>query len=519
MWRVKALTTSNVTRKGNKKLSTVDLWIIDRLRKAGSPVVLPSIVAEYATQRGISEPNARDILRRRLRRLEQEGIVERLDTYPISYKLKRLPLEFFAQISGSHQALDESFDLSQALGTRRNLVIRPVVSKKIDSSVNPTVIIQEFHRLGLRVIRRANSFRRKALLHAQYKHSIAPGSRPHADIAYLYEENIKWWNHSVIAFMNDFGQTKIIPVRTRFNDEKKVKWYFLKSKMALKTAFRRYRDALMVTLTVPHIFPLIVPLEHKKQIIGFIALQDSIISQLKNYLYDWSRKVWKDRKIAIFTAYEYHKDYVLHLHILIFGIPYLIDWSRKFGRKKEDALTYYSRKYGIELPPEAEKSQISKFIFTALLDKWLSEILVKFDSALGTNLLETYLEYKKKHNLQGPINEIHKIRDGKWDGQPPSDAFRSYSVGAAYQKAVDPDDYVTKYLTKIYSMLKGGGGGIDEENEGKIYGYWLFGKRFNSYSRSLLPQKKPPPKLPYWHFIGVFNILDLPEYIRQNLVS
>ena len=129
--------------------------------------------------------------------------------------------------------------------------------------------------------------------------------------------------------------------------------------------------------------------------------------------------MWKDRKIKTFTAYEYHRDYVLHLHIIIFGIPYLIDWSRKFGRKKEDALTFYSRKYGIELPPEAKKTEISKHIFTALLDKWLIRILTRFGSILKINLREAYINYKKKHNLQGPINEIHKIKDGKWDGTPP----------------------------------------------------------------------------------------------------
>jgi len=516
MWRVKALTTGNVTRKGNKKLSTVDLWIIDRLRKAGSPVVLPSIVAEYATQRGISEPNARDILRRRLRRLEQEGIIERLPTYPISYKLKRLPLEFFAQISGSHEPSVEPFDLSQALGTRETLVKRPVVLKKIDSSRKSVVRISDLRKLGLRVITRANEYRRQALLRARNKPVIKPGSAPHADIAFLYKENIRWWKSSVLVFVDDLEQYLLMGVYTRFTDPEKAERAYKKAREALENGFTQYKDAVMITLTVPHIFPLVIPLERKGKIIGFIPLQDSIISQLKNNMLAWIRKIWGHA--VQFTTYEYHKDYNLHLHIIIFGIPYLIDWSRKFGRKKEDALTYYSRKYGIELPPEAEKSQISKHIFTALLDKWLTRILARFGSVLQINLLEAYVNYKKKHNLQGPINEIHKIKDGQWDGEPPKDAFRTYSAGAAYQKAVGPDDYVTKYLTKIYSMLKGGGGGIDEESEGKIYGYWLFGKRFNSYSHSLSPWKKFP-KLTKLHFVGVFNVMDLPDYIKERVVS
>ena len=53
--------------------------------------------------------------------------------------------------------------------------------------------------------------------------------------------------------------------------------------MALKNGFRQYKDAIMITLTVPHIFPLVVPLEFNRQIIGFIPLKDSIITELKNY--------------------------------------------------------------------------------------------------------------------------------------------------------------------------------------------------------------------------------------------
>jgi hypothetical protein len=308
-------------------------------------------------------------------------------------------------------------------------------------------------------------------------------------------------------------------VRTRFTDEKRAKWNWLKSRMALKNGFRQHKDAVMITLTVPHVFPLVVPLEVNRRIIGFIPLQDSIISLLKKEMMAWVRKMWG--KVKQFTAYEFHKDYNLHLHIIIFGIPYLIDWDRKTGRKKEDALTYYTRTYNIPLPPDAEKTEISKYIFTALLDKWLTKILKRIDGILGTNLWETYLEYKKKHDLQGPINEIHKIKDGKWDGTPPKDAMKTYSSGAAYREVIQPDDYVTKYLLKIYSMITnggGGGGGIDEENQAKVFGYWLFGKRFNSYSRSLFPLKKPPLP-PYWHLVGVFNKLNIPDWVINGLVS
>jgi hypothetical protein len=474
---------------------------------------------EYAKERGISKRSARRILERRLKALVEKGIVERLPTYPVSFKLKKLPIEYFSSKSEDFQTCD-SFDLSLNSHTRETLGKRLVVSQKIE----------ELRKVGLRVIRRANKFRQKGLLTAQYKHSIRPGTREHSDIAFLYEENVKEWNNSVLAFMNDNEEFMVSNVRTRFNDEKKALWNYLKSRKALKIAFKKYKNAIMITLTVPHIFPLVIPIKEGKRIIGFIPLQDSIITQLKANMLAWIRKMWKGEDIKVFTAYEYHTDYALHLHIIIFGIPYLIPWNRKFGRKKEDALTYYSKKYGIPLPSDLEtkmkdgkletknKTLITKYVFTALLDMWLQRILLRFGSVLHINLLHAYLDYKRKERIQGPINELHRIKDGKWKGKPPKDSVIEYSSGAAYKKVLSPDQYVTKYVLKIYGMISGGGGGIGEEDQAKVYGYWLFGKRFNSYSPSLLRNKEKEVKEKYWHFVGVFNRLDLPDFVRDNLI-
>ncbi len=65
-------------------------------------------------------------------------------------------------------------------------------------------------------------------------------------------------------------------------------------------------------------------------------------------------------------------------------------------------------------------------------------------------------------------------------------------------------------------MIKSGGG-VEEKDQAKVYGYWLFGKRFNSYSRSLLPLSKNEDKK-NWHFVGVFNKLNIPSYVMDNLI-
>ena len=500
---------SNSSHKPNKYFG-INTWIISRLTKENS-VALAIMAEDYAKERNIKPRSARRILERHLKLLIENGIVERLPTYPVSFKLKKLPLQFVLTKSEDFQTCD-SFDSSLSNHICKSLGNSANHKQKLQE------LLQELRKIGLRVITLANAFRQKGLLTAQHKVSIRPGTRPHADIAFLYKENVKEWNRSVLVFENDDEEYMTSKVRTRFNDEKKALWNFLKSKKALKIAFKRHENAIMITLTIPHIFPLVLPLEQNGKIIGFIPLQDSILTQLKANMMAWIRETWKDRKIETFTAYEYHTDYTLHLHILIFGIPYLIDWNRKYGRKKEDALSYYSHKYNILLPSDVKKTQLAKYVFTALLDKWLQKILVRFDAVLKTDLLQTYLDYKSKEKIQGPVNELHRIKNGKWKGKPPKDSVIEYSSGAAYKKVLPPDRYVTKYVLKIYSMISSGGGGIEEEDQAKVFAYWLFGKRFNSYSPSLLRNKEKEVKISVWHFIGVFNKLNLPDFIAKNII-
>lgn len=68
-----------------------------------------------------------------------------------------------------------------------------------------------------------------------------------------------------------------------------------------------------------------------------------------------------------------------------------------------------------------------------------------------------------------------------------------------------------------YLIANGNLFSVEEEDQAKVYGYWLFGKRHSSYSPSLL-RKEKEVKIPYWHFVGVFNELDLPDYVRDNLI-
>jgi hypothetical protein len=237
---------------------------------------------DYAKERGISKRSARRILERRLKVLVENGIVERLPTYPVSFKLKKLLTQFVLP-SIKNFRLNVSFDLS----------LNNHNSKTLGLNANHKQKLQELRKKGLRVITLANAFRQKGLLTAQHKVSIRPGTREHSDIAFLYNENVKEWDRSVMVFMNDDEEFMIMNVRTRFNDKKKAFMNLIKSSTALDNAFKKYKNAIMITLTIPHIFPLVYPIKQNGKIIGFIPLQDSILTQLKANMMAWIRKMWR----------------------------------------------------------------------------------------------------------------------------------------------------------------------------------------------------------------------------------
>ncbi|QXJ35656.1 hypothetical protein J5U22_02203 [Saccharolobus shibatae] len=64
---------------------------------------------EYAKEKNIPKQSARKVLEKRLKILVEQGIVERLITYPVSYKLKKLPKILLLPFSKKFR-LNESFD-------------------------------------------------------------------------------------------------------------------------------------------------------------------------------------------------------------------------------------------------------------------------------------------------------------------------------------------------------------------------------------------------------------------------
>lgn len=374
--------------------------------------------------------------------------------------------------------------------------------------------ISTLRKAGIRIITQANLYRANALRVANCKSEIKPYTKEHSEIADLFKQYVEDANSKVLVFRNKNHEDEhlIIGYSTRFNDSRKVYKQYRKVKEILQRAFEKYKDTLMFTLTLPRIFPITIEVYCCGSLYGIIPLQDVIITKLRQGFIKRVRKWWKDTKIETFTAYEFHEDYAEHQHILIFGIPYLIDWSRKFGKKKLDALTYFRLKYGITLPEDVPLTLLSKYIITATLDEILERILETIDSILRTDFLEAYRLYKSLFNINGPINEIHQIKDGRWYGDPPPDSV-------TFTKVLSPAQYVIKYVLKVLNMVKNKEQ-VPVEHQAKLYGYWLLGKRFNSYSPSLgQPKDEVPEEESEWEFVGAFYEDELEEILNNQQVD
>jgi hypothetical protein len=387
---------------------------------------------------------------------------------------------------------------------------QPVTKNFKTSSGNSLIKIQELRKSGLRIISDANEYRLRALEIANQKTSIQPYTKEHTEISKLFHENINDMKSSVLLFRNiETGEYSKAPNPSRFVNKSTIYRSYKKANQILDIGFSRHKDAVFVTLTLPREFNLV----HRTEDGYYVLVQDSVLMQLKRRFMRFIRHHWRGVRVEIFTDPEYHGDYALHLHIIIFGIPYLIDWNKKMGNKKEDALTYYSRNFNINIPPGASKTEISKYIITALLDKYLTDILFKIDLLLGTDYFSRYLQYKKENNLQGPINDIRRIQDRKWLDEPPPDAVLP-------SKLLSPQKYVVKYLTKIMRSVLSGNFDFKPEHEAKTSGYWLFGKRFYTYSPSLSPPKSEEEledDIKY-EFVGIFDEEIADEIIERRQI-
>ena len=397
---------------------------------------------------------------------------------------------------------NDSFDLKKLSNVNQSLVNFSQVPQIIISEQE----FQELRKLGVRIISGTNPIRGQALRLTNFKLVIKPYSSEHKEISILFNRNVDEMKQLVLLFKNSNGKYSKSRYPSRFTNKRIIRRLYWKAKKVLEKGFSKHSDAVMVTLTLPRIFMLSVPVKCCGRDY-LILLQDSLLTLLKNRLTTWIRNNWRGRRIETFTDYEYHDDYALHHHIIFFGIPYLIDWSKKYGRKKEDALTYYTRKYGVEIPPGASKSEISKRIFTKLQDYWLIDSITKVGSLLGIDLKGLYHLYKQSNNIDGPINDVRRIKNGNWvDGPPPDGAYYS------------PSKYVIKYLTKIMNAVIYGYN-IPEQHQAKLIGYWLYGKRFFSHSPSLGPPKEEIEEVEEeseWEFVGIFEEEEADEIIERN---
>lgn len=491
-------------------LSPTELWTLSIIKRQGfASLSWLSHLYHKAKDQTISPETARHYLYRVLHRLEAKGIVELQfdDHHLLTAKLKCVPV--FYRSSPENVG---KFDLSHlskapanlgffASGGEKSGRLRVVHAKSL-KGLKGLVRIQYGYRLS--------SQRRQALFEIAGMKYIVENSMIHEGLDYLFTEYEKRVRDSVVVLYDPItSEYLVLPARTRYTDPKILSEYYSRAERGLKLAFKQYHDAIFTTVTIPPILPLVVAVP---ELDAFILLQDSALSYVLRKLRDLVRRLWKDSDVDIrtFTAYEYHEDARLHGHVLILGIPYLFDWNKPMGRRKEPALTYLARKVGIDVTRNLRKrpSRLAKFILTRLLDKWLTEFLAKVDSALGTHFLDEYLAYKKAKGIDGPVNEVHQIRDGKWYKSKPSDA-----------RSPDAVRYILKYLLKMIRELQERALGLSKGvMKLKLLGYWIFAKRFYSHSRGLLGPPKKKKEKRGLRYIGTWRKIDLPDYIRPYAI-
>ena len=452
------------------------------------------------------------------------------DSRLLTVKLKCVPIFY----RNSPDEPSGKFDLRHSQRVPQNLVIRQVSLKKIPEvfrisrfredewKYDRTLIrparsldadLGTLYDLGLASNPRVSKERAEALSRILGYEFIVPDSTAHHDINYLFWSYVKRLRESVVVLWDgEKGDYLVLPAQTRYTNLNILKEDYNRAKKGLEVAFRTYHDAIFLTLSLPAIFPLVVYASGR-----YVFLQHKILNELSNDVVDFVRHHWKDREIKVFKALEFHEDGRLHLHMLIFGIPYLFEWFRPVGRKKEPALYYYARKLGIRVTRHLRKrpSLLAKFILTRLLDKWLTRILSKLDNALGTRLLQTYLTYKKTKRIDGPVNEVHRIKDGKWHGSKPKDARGPNAV-----------KYVLKYLLKMIHELTAHLSLNDPPDPDrakplslKLLGYWLFAKPFYRHSRGLIRPRRKRKDRPKYNYVGLWRAIDLPEYVKPYYLT
>ncbi|MEM4819444.1 MAG: hypothetical protein QXQ91_03970 [Nanopusillaceae archaeon] len=111
----------------------------------------------------------------------------------------------------------------------------------------------------------------------------------------------------------------------------------------------------------------------------------------------------------------------------------------------------------------------------------------------------------------GKINYLYKIVNrGKWvwAGEKPGGG--------------GPREYLKKYLVKSFKLFFGDSNdssvGVVNVDVMKLSMYWASGKRFFSYSRIEGVKVKVKVVRGLYEFVGVFDVLDLPDYVLEYYV-
>jgi len=301
-----------------------------------------------------------------------------------------------------------------------------------------------------------------------------------------------------LLFKTHTDEIEVKDYRTRFNDKFRAFEIIRKYNYAMKEAREKYDYGVFLTITMPANLPL--------------RIQQMALSFILHRIKALVRKQHKQSFPHICTN-EPQANLSAHKHIIIFGIPYLME-KKKLTRYLDKHLREFLRNMGEH--------------YKRTINKRATEDQVNAYNRLGKKFLKKYLRYKKrkgrkarekgkKEIFEGVINFVTKIElkgSAFSFHNPPTDAVLKSQDSDQKQKTLTVEDYLKKYMIKNAFLA------IEEPEENdiskiiKIAWYWLLRIPFFTCSPSLRKKKEKPPPAG-WQFLGSYTE-DQIEHIIQN---
>ena len=301
-----------------------------------------------------------------------------------------------------------------------------------------------------------------------------------------------WLNdarETLLLFKDINGEYVTIQAKNRFISKSSAVEQLKKLEQAFSIALQNNWNAVFLTLTLPPIFPLQV----QRWLLSFL------LHRIKAYIRKREKKTVPHVKVN-----EPHKDFRLHLHIVIFDINFIM--------RKHDLTLYLNKHLENFLRNLGEH-------YKRTINKRADDDVVIALNKYGKKLLRKYKAYKRsKKGFKGPINHLSAIKqlDGSYVFKDAPRDARKVAKTLNDGGQVSVFDYIKFYVMKNVSEASQ----IAEADESKpikvssieLAFYWYARLPFFTMSPPLR-QPRPPREPAGWTYIGTIRKDEAPTTV------